>query len=421
MPKLPFAVHTRPTAHFAPLGLLLALWPVASAQTGLVVPAGTTMVYDTAQGPLIVSELIIEQGATLRAIGSAPFELVATRRIHLDGVLDASGQHAPDVFMLVSANIPKAPGRGGPGGGAGGLGSPSKTGSDAGGDNGQPGLGAPALSAGQGGNSGYNSSSTDNNRRPGGGGGGRLAADEAISGSPFAAANLGLSASSGANGGVNATDAKTGIKPPKGGAVGQSVFQDGNPNNDFFGVALDAQSGSLVLGELSAPVGGSGGGAGGDAIQFATFPQIPWNLNNEEAGAGGGGGGGVARLRTRQLSLGPTGRILANGGDGARGESTNGINNVAGGSGGGSGGMLIIQALQMDLSQASPDCLSARGGRGGPGQGNVYGQGTNAGGMGGPGLIQLHNANPLTSVILPAGLDLADLSAPNAKLLLPLP
>jgi hypothetical protein len=121
------------------------------------------------------------------------------------------------------------------------------------------------------------------------------------------------------------------------------------------------------------------------------------------------------------LSVGPAGRILANGGDGARGESTSGFDNVGGGSGGGSGGMLVIQAAQMDFSQASLDCLSARGGRGGPGQGNTFGQGTNAGGMGGPGLIQLHNANPLTSVLLPAGLNLADLSAPNAKLLLPLP
>ena len=57
----------------------------------------------------------------------------------------------------------------------------------------------------------------------------------------------------------------------------------------------------------------------------------------------------------------------------------------AGAGGGGSGGMLIIQAAEFDLSAAAADAITARGGLGGPGIGDL-----SAGGNGGPGLIQLH-------------------------------
>ena len=80
--------------------------------------------------------------------------------------------------------------------------------------------------------------------------------------------------------------------------------------------------------------------------------------------------------------------------------------------------MLVIEALLIDLSAATPGSLSARGGDGGMGANNnplIDG----SGGDGGPGLIQLHI--PSTGqILLPGNLSLEQLSAPDAHVLLPI-
>lgn len=405
------------------LGALLAAAAgagVSAAQQDFVVPAGTLVTYDTAAGPLFVSRFVIEPGATFRVTGLRPLRIVAKEEVRIDGRLDASGADAIDVTLQGAAFIPKPGALGGPGGAAGGAGSPLTTGSSPAGENGLANGAGATTRGGRGGTTGHNQSADPTQRRGGGGGGGRLAADALPPGAdPLLPANLGLKALPGQNGNPNAKG-PLGFNPPAGGPAGAAAFSDGDPTNDFFGVALDPGTGQLILGELSAPIAGSGGGGGGDSIRSATFPQIPWIVANEQCGAGGGGGGGLCWITTRRLAVGPQGQILVDGGDGARGEAFGGISNIGAGSGGGSGGMLMLQATLFDLTQAGPDCFSARGGRGGPGAGNQFGIGIGAGGAGGPGLIQLHSFAP-AQFLLPAGLSLEDLSAPNAKQLLPLP
>lgn len=84
--------------------------------------------------------------------------------------------------------------------------------------------------------------------------------------------------------------------------------------------------------------------------------------------------------------------------------------------GGGSGGMIVLDAQRIDLTQASPNALDALGGPGGVGAGP---DGAGAGGDGGPGLVQLHVPDPTRDVELPPGVPLADLTAPDAHVLLP--
>ena len=99
-------------------------------------------------------------------------------------------------------------------------------------------------------------------------------------------------------------------------------------------------------------------------------------------------------------------------------ENTSGINRVGGAGGGGSGGMWVLQAEQIDLSTASAGAISALGGPGGPGAANLPGA-DGSGGQGGPGLVQLHVPDgDAAHVLLPVGMGLAELSAPQAHVLL---
>lgn len=94
---------------------------------------------------------------------------------------------------------------------------------------------------------------------------------------------------------------------------------------------------------------GSGGG-GGDAA----------NTGNANGGGGGGGGGGGA-LRVASavsITLGPSGRLLANGGAGG-----NGADGCGGAGGGGSGGVVYLHAPALTIAGD----VEARGGAGGRG------------------------------------------------------
>lgn len=404
---------------------VLALAGTATAQFSppflddvVVIPAGGTTIYDTSvKSVLAVDELVIEDGATLRVVGLQPLKILASRRIVIDGTLDASGSSGPDAVQLQSPGIPK---QGGPsvlGSGAGGAASGVTDGST---PSGGPGFGLkyePSRAGGRGGESALLMTSNATDRQGAGGGGGRLAADEWILGLPSDPANHGLVAQAGADGSSSATGAISGSQPPAGGAPGASVFRDADPANDFFG-SRRLPNGQLVHGELAAPRAGAGGGGGGNSLNTNVSPMLPWIPSQEQSGAGGGSGGGLVLLGTRSFEMGPNGRVRVDGGGGGRGEGAGSLDPIAGGGGGGSGGMLMIQATRVDLSDATAAALSARGGLGGPGIGLEF-FGDNHGGMGGPGLIQIHTQDA-AQIQLPPGLELADLSAPDAKVLLPL-
>lgn len=253
---------------------------------------------------------------------------------------------------------------------------------------------------------------------------------------------------------------------PLGGHAGLGPFADALANNDFWGTML-TQSGERIVGELERPWAGAGGGGGGDSVQVLatqpSFPQVPYDVNLIQKGSGGGGGGGSIAIFARgDIRLIGFGAIDASGGTGGGGENTNGINRVGGGSGGGSGGHIVLQTLsKIDLSEvAAPGSaiypasnvggLYAVGGQGGEGafgaggahQGgipttpeldalptnsypnvpsgvagpcafstNVVGNVNpsivvqNAGGDGGPGLIQLH-VRSLADILPPVGVDM---------------
>jgi len=400
------------------LAATAALVPTTFAQTSLIVPAGTTMVYDTAAGPLLLEDLIIEPGATLRASGVNAFRVHALGTVHIDGTLDLSGFNSPGVASLNTTNIPEPGAVGGPGGGRGGTGSPQTTQSSLSGGNGFGPTVFPRV-GGRGGESGIemlNFGNTDL-RRPGGGGGGALAADQPVHPDPLNALNRGRIAEPGRNGWPTALGALSLTPPPLGGPIGDRVFVDADPTNDFYGVRLIPGTGLPQLGELTAPVAGSGGGGGGDAIFSIVWPPPIFIPTGDEKGSGGGGGGGLGIVVAGRIVLGVQGKIRCDGGAGGGGENTNFLDRIGGGSGGGSGGYLALQARVVDLSQAQDRALTALGGRGGVGKDNQFAV-VNSGGNGGPGVIGIH-VPPASPPILPAGKTLADLSAPTAYVLLP--
>ena len=398
------------------LAAIAALASSTFAQASLVVPAGTTMVYDTAAGPLLLQDMSIESGATLRVLGVSAFRVHALGTVRVDGILDLSAFSSNGVNTLNTTNIPEPGSVGGPGGGRGGTGNPQTTQASLSGD---PGFGPPVFPrvGGRGGESGVSMTNPGvDQRRPGGGGGGALAADQPVHPDPLHVSNRGRIAEPGRTGWPTALGGLSLTPPPLGGAIGDRVFRDSDPTNDFFGVRLRPGTGLPQLGELIAPVGGSGGGGGGNAIFTSVWPPV-FIPTGDEKGAGGGGGGGLGILVASRIVLGVQGRIRCDGGAGGGGENTLFLNRVGGGSGGGSGGYLILQARSVDLSQAQANALTALGGRGGVGKDNQFAV-VNSGGNGGPGVISIH-VPALTTPTLPAGKTLADISAPTAFVLLP--
>ncbi len=396
----------------------LALASSAFAQGSLVVPAGTTMVYDTINGPLLLVDLTIEPGAVLRAQGVNPFHVHATGTARIDGLLDFSGFDNPGVNTWNTGTISEFGALGGPAGGRGGTGNPLTSQSSPAGTSG---FGPPQWPrvGGRGGESGISTIgiADPNTRRPGGGGGGTLAADQPVHSDPLNPANLGLLAGTGKNGWATALGVLSMTPPPLGGAVGNRAFVDADPTNDFYGLRLNPTTGVPTVGELQAPTAGAGGGGGGNAINGLVWPPTPYDPTSDEKGAGGGGGGGLGIVAALRISVGAQGKIRCNGGHGGGGENTNFLDRIGGGSGGGSGGYLILQAGIVDLSAAGDRALTALGGRGGEGKDNAF-NAINAGGNGGPGVITIQ-IPPHTNPLLPAGKSLADMSAPVAQILLP--
>lgn len=404
------------------LAVLCAPTAFAFQANDFVVSAGTHFAYDTdLKGPLVADNVIIEAGGSLRASGSQPFKVYATGKIQIDGVLDLSGFDSLGVVTLNTTNIPELGAAGGPAGGRGGTGSWQTTAST---PYGGKGFGALPWLGGGGGESGWHDTKQGTDyRRAAGGGGGALAANQPVSSNLEDPANLGLVARPGHNGSRLAYGAVSGVPAPRGGRVGKPAFLDADPSNDFYGRKFDPQTGQIVLGELLAPIGGSGGGAGGDASATAgqSFPKVPFSPVGDEKGSGGGGGGGLGILVANEFVLGAAGRLRCDGGKGGGGENTAFFDRVGGGSGGGSGGMVVIQAAKIDLSATPDKAITARGGQRGPGKLDVTSFPVDAqGGHGGPGLVQLHIADA-QQILVPAGKTLGDLISPAPHVLIPNP
>ncbi len=404
--------------------------PATAQGQDLIIPSGSTIAYNTSvSGPINVDRFVIEPNANFVAIGSAPLKITAAS-VEIDGTFLANGFNSQGVTGLNATNIPEQGALGSAGGGQGGTGSANTTASTPSGLNGVESYGISfpgiALGGGGGGESGFAplGAEAKNNRRGAGGGGGALAANQPVANDPFDVANRGLIAQSGMGGGVNGTGAISGNARAAGGLPGIPLFQDSNPNNDFWGTKLTAQG--SIIGEVRRPLPGRGGGAGGDAVASATFPLNPFTANGDEKGAGGGGGGGLVLIVTRTFRLGADGRLLANGGSGGGGENVIFFDRVGGGSGGGSGGWIVLDAGMIDLSNAADNSITAVGGQGGAGRedrtpGGPFGNDIDgAGGNGGPGVIQLHVPSGLeASIALPAGKSTADITSPDAHVLLP--
>jgi len=380
-----------------------------------VIHSGTEAVYDTAGGLLALSTLEIQEDAVLRVVGERPFRLVATAALILDGTLILDGDDSPGVLSLNTTNVPEVGAKGQAGGGDGGVGSRLTQQSTPVGGQGYDGRGLPR--GGQGGETSYALQVKDE-RRGAGGGGGALGPDQPVHADPLDPSNQGLVATRGWPGGAGGLGAISQSQRASGGQPGDSVFVDNDPTNDFWGTK--SVGGSTLVGELAEPLAGRGGGAGGDAVDSSTFPLTPFSPVGDEKGAGGGGGGGLGLILTRAIRVGPVGRLQANGGAGGGGENTSFFDRVGGGSGGGSGGMLVIEAQVFDFTQAADGVITAKGGRGGVGRHDHHDV-VGAGGNGGPGIIQLHTQDGTeTSIMLPTGKALGDLTAPDAHVLLPI-
>ncbi|MBL9080012.1 MAG: hypothetical protein JNL08_21145 [Planctomycetes bacterium] len=354
-------------------------FPAVPAEVGDWVPLGAeTLLHTDCQllvyqsgavrecrdGVLHVRNLHIPAGHTVRGVGPNPLVLVVDGDARIDGLLTVAGGDAvpsiplmgPFPPLLGPADLVVAPAAtaapavvgapAGPAGGHGGCvgGNAETVGSAA---------GASAAGAVGGGGWGGGASSGPGVVAGGGGGGaGMVAGDPWF---PLPVGSAGPIAQYGGHGGGDL-----------GGAAGAPWCPNGDPGDDFWGRAWVPQCGRAVLGELPALRGGSGGGSGGGwNTTQVTAPVGPWL-----AGGGGGGGGGVLVVQVRgRLTIGPTGRVVADGGNGVGGGG--GPFATRGSGGGGGGGTIVLMAgagVELHVrgeTFANRDydfCLSADGG-----------------------------------------------------------
>jgi hypothetical protein len=194
-------------------------------------------------------------------------------------------------------------------------------------------------------------------------------------------------------------------------------FDDGDPQNDFYG----------SRGQLTRLIGGQGGGSGASNVEayycgiWCKRDNDPSNdgccfdwlgskgkygdsVTDARGGGGGGGGGAVLIQALGDLLLDTTALIDAHGGAGMGGEAI-GCSNFGGGGAGGAGGMVVLQSgstvtvssgAKIDVREGSGDRAS---------QGDVYlscdqSGAMGDGGHGSPGFIQLQvPAGSVASVV----------------------
>ncbi len=298
-----------------------------------------------AGGVLHVRNLHIRAGDFVQARGPNPLVLVVAGDARIDGTLSVAGAHAVLATnagqyrgpgdLPPGTNVPNPPGTfawwnsAGAGGGHGGtmpLGCRLDTvapGQDAVAAPGTGGAGGrwdcPAI-------------------RSSGGGGGAMA----TYGDPWypsaALPNLFPQRSGhGGRGGPGSAGALS--RALLGGPPGTAVFANGDPSDDHWGDLWNPVLGRRIRGELPQPIGGGGGGASGNSSYETCAPEstLVWRGQN------GGGGGGALVLQVRgTLTIGPSGRITADGGHGVLHNPL--YVDVVGGGGGGAGGMVVLMA-----------------------------------------------------------------------------
>jgi hypothetical protein len=244
---------------------------------------------------------------------------------------------------------------------------------------------------------------------------------------------------------------------PDPGLAGPSMFGQGTDADDFWGRRINPD-GTATVGQLTAPLAGSGGGASGDMqilyrilLGFDGFglpfwapltdswpdPEFPYGLTRAYyKGAPGGGGGGQLMLFTvGPIVIGNEAVLKVNGGSGSGGEAVFRGDEQVSGSGGGSGGHLILHSsTNLDLSDIDlglaagatinqiknpanfHEVMQALGGRRGWSMAGMPSNGllinsdprsddgnsdymAGRGGAGANGLIQIHVPNPVTDIV----------------------
>ena len=260
---------------------------------------------------------------------------------------------------------------------------------------------------------------------------------------------------------------------PDPGLPGESAFNIGGVEDDFWGRRVNPD-GTTTVGELSAFLAGTGGGAGGDLqilnrqiIGFDMMglpiyaplndswpdPGFPAGLTRAyyKGAPGGGGGGQMLVFSVGPIVIGDQATLKVNGGNGAGGEAVFEGDQQVSGSGGGSGGHLVLHtAAQLDISAIdlglgpgatinqiknrdnANEVVQALGGRRGwsmsfmPNSNFVNNDTRTSdgnsdymagrGGAGANGVVQIHVPNPLNDIIFHPNLDpaiQADITIPG--------
>ena len=396
-------------------------------------PGGdATEMQEVIGGVIDVRNFTVGQGALLIFVGLDPVTILASGEVQIDGQVIVSGSNNPGVGTLNTTNQPEPGSAGNAGGGNGGDGSPQESQSS---PSGVPGDGAfgEVAAGGGGGETGFGLGGpminpNEDGRRGAGGGGGSLGRDifydhDANPSTPEVHCQtlIGMDGENGFGGTAFGLGALSMVDRPMGGAQGPFPFVDQNQDNDFLGGLITAD-GTFIEGEADGILAGAGGGGGGDAVNSESFPLIPFSNSGDEKGGGGGGGaGGISILAIGSITLGPSGRIIANGGHG--GGSENSFNfdapRVGGSGGGGSGGHIVlssgsfveVQGQAIDALDGYRDSetafshdfrvLNATGGQGGEGNGFTANVGTGGADADGP-TFWNRDAIPIVRLDIPA-------------------
>lgn len=375
---------------------------VINTDNDLITSADFTQEQVVVGGRIDLRNLVVQEFGTLEFNGTNRVVINVTGTVTINGTVRINGRNALDVAGVSTATFPQPGATGNGGGGKGGDASREQTGSTASGDAGN-GAFATSGRGGGGGETGYGGGqNTSPTRRRGGGGGGGVLGSSPDPADILNADTQGLFVTEGGRGAPTASGALDDIKPPTGGTVGPGPFVDSNPLNDFFGTRFFPDTGAVIAGELANPWAGAGGGGGGDCVRSNSFPHPQFSNSTDDKGGGGGSGAGGIHIRALStITFGPSGKLQANGGNGARGQTIlfNGNFFVlsGGAGGGGSGGHVILETADQINLGTGLDVIEARGGMGGP---ETQNNGVGAGGSGGPGLIQLHVPDPDTDIVL---------------------
>jgi hypothetical protein len=382
------------------------------------VEPGTTTV-EVSDGVWDFASVVIDAGSIVNIVGENPPRFFVRGEFQIGGLMDLAGKGAPN--QLSSNGTGGAGGLPGPGGGSGGRGADRP-------DNGGTQLisGLPnstlkgfdqppgtvfQIDGYQGQGRGGDAPILGNDL--GGGGGGvhwptNLPGPLLTNLNGFVPNNICTSSQGGAPGAGGsfsyfgtagnwaAPTPVVGVPPAPPLAIPGSALLAANEVN------LDPDQGGRLL-------GGAGGGGGGVGITLAKTNGIIFQCQNapigqtlrlqdyyDHSGSGGGGGGGAMQIQAGRRAV-VDGRLDLSGGEGGGPDSSSLLvqTRYAAPGGGGSGGALLIQSLDVALSNIV-GVVDISGGGGGF-NANV---GDYRGGVGGPGVVQIHKSP--TAVLSPA-------------------